>query len=47
MLAPEPLSCRRSAAAQEVDDQNHQCYDEQQVDETTADVQTETQKPQN
>lgn len=28
MLAPEPFSCRRSVAAQELDDQEHQCYDE-------------------
>jgi hypothetical protein len=40
-------SDRGSATAQQIDDQNNQPYNQQQVDQTSAHMQTETQKPQN
>jgi hypothetical protein len=42
-----PSSNRTSSSAQQVDDQNHQPHNQQQVDQTSAHMQTETQKPQN
>jgi hypothetical protein len=42
-----PSSNRTSTSAQQVDDQNHQPYNQQQVDQTSTNVQTEAQKPQN
>jgi phage-related protein len=40
-------SARSSSPAQEVNDQNHQSHNQQYVDQASADMQTETQKPQN
>jgi hypothetical protein len=39
-------STSSSSSAQEVDNQNHQAHDQEQVNQTAANVQTETQKPQ-
>jgi hypothetical protein len=39
---------RRSASsAQQIDDKNYQRYHQQQMDEASADMETESQKPQN
>ena len=35
-----------SSSAEQVNDQNHQAYNQEQVDQASADMQTETQKPQ-
>jgi hypothetical protein len=35
------------AAGQQVEDQHHQRHNEQQVDQTTGDMEAKTQKPQN
>jgi hypothetical protein len=38
---------RASASAHKVKNQDHQCYHEKEMDQTTANVKTEAQKPQN
>jgi hypothetical protein len=40
-------STNRSPSAHQVNDQNHQPHNQEQVDQGSADMQTETQKPQN
>jgi hypothetical protein len=41
------MSNRSSASGQKVNDQNRQPQNQQQVDQSSAHMQTETQKPQN
>jgi hypothetical protein len=36
---------RESTAAQDVEGQDYDCHDQQEVDEATADVEAEAQKP--
>jgi hypothetical protein len=40
-----PSTCS-SSSAEQVYDQNHQPHNQEQVDQASADMQTETQKPQ-
>jgi hypothetical protein len=45
--ASKSASLNGTAAAHQIDDQDHQRYHQQQVDQTTSHMKTETQKPQN
>jgi hypothetical protein len=38
-------SNRSSSSAEQVDDQDHQSHNQEQVDQTAADMEAETQKP--
>jgi hypothetical protein len=42
-----PASHSLPASGHQIEDQDHQCYNEQQVDQSAADVQTEPKQPQN
>jgi hypothetical protein len=44
-MAASSGGSRESSTAEEVEDQDHERYDEEQVDQTTADVEAEAQKP--
>jgi hypothetical protein len=47
MVVGRVLPSRSGTAAQQVDDQNHHSYYQQQMDQATGNVQAEAQKPQN